>query len=81
MTSFVGVNRRGRAVVGQLGPRVDVAAWVEGRYRARWRRLEVHGPDQQLGGIHRSEDTGRRVWWAQLSASIPDTDPVKESPT
>jgi hypothetical protein len=65
--TYTGVRRNGQTVAGQ-GRIEDLAAWVEQRYRQRWRSLVVRSLDTaemtEVGGIFRDDRAGRRIWWA-----------------
>jgi hypothetical protein len=61
--TYRGRRRDGTAVVGVTGD--DVTAFVEARFRAGWRDLEVTAEMNEIvGSITTHPDTGHRVWWA-----------------
>lgn len=59
---FVGRDRSGTARTGAVEA-LDVADFVESRFRQGWRELTVHDrTGVEMGAIGRHPDTGRRTW-------------------
>jgi hypothetical protein len=71
---FRGTDRAGNARLGVATmPEAELAAWVRGLYRCRWRELVVcegegpvpPGPDEDsVAEIGPHVDSGHRCWWA-----------------
>lgn len=68
---YHGFNRSGYYTGGcEVLPADGLAAWVRGKWAARWQRLDVfrlEGPGPvgaMVGGITTDLD-GRRIWWSE----------------
>jgi hypothetical protein len=62
--TYSGLNSRGEARSGAIG--ADSAVFVEERFNAGWRRLQVMRDGVCIGIIGRRG--GRRAWWAETAA-------------
>jgi len=60
-TTFQGIDRKGVSAIGSVTD--EVGPFVDARFRAGWRSLQVERAGEQVGGI--TVRDGRRVWWAE----------------
>jgi len=72
--NYRGINRRGVHVTGTFAAvhPTAVSTFVEGKYNARWRWLEVTYLNGEVAGEIYEMDEGGRTWWAEIDTPLED---------
>jgi hypothetical protein len=64
IATYRGQLRSGAPITGTASTD-DLMAFVKQRYDRRWQALTVTRNGEEVGGISRHPDTGKRTWWAE----------------